>query len=624
MSFIKQRMYLVCVLVLSTFGLANAVVPTAERDALVALYNSTNGASWTNNDNWLSGDPCDNNWFGVTCGINTVTQLNLFAQNLVGTIPSEIGDLTNLDLLNLISNELNGTIPVEIGDLTSLTYLDLSLNQLSGSIPTSFEFLTGLTYLALGGNQLDGAIPTEFGNLTNLKDLSLFCNRLDGPIPTEIGLLTNLESFNIASNKINGDVIADLDTLPNSVRVNLNYNALVSNLSTLTLDNDWMATQTVAPLGFKNVGISSNSMLMDWDAVEFKESEAPGGFNVFISTSPNNGISYGNFVPLSNTNLLTKDDVQAIAEGLTYRFDINNLYKYKFQISTYTNPHANNQNKVISEVSVETAGENLSLGLPLNNVAAYARIKRIKPGQLFKKKGFSKAVTNTIIEYSITVSNLSIMNIMGARFEHSFLPDAINQTWTCAPSVGVACPVGEDQTQDIDVILDMDAGASATFDFYIELVNYDIVEGVVISGSIQAPGGLDNDLSNNVVSLVVDDNLFKGGFEGDSSTNSPPTFTTTFSDVTIQENATVGINFSIDDLETDNASLIVSATSSNSSILPVSNIVFSGSGSNRAIQLTPVTNTITVNPITITIMVSDGEKTAQQSFELTITASPPS
>jgi hypothetical protein len=39
----------------------------AQRAALVSLYNSTNGPAWSNNTNWLIGDPCVNSWTGVRC-----------------------------------------------------------------------------------------------------------------------------------------------------------------------------------------------------------------------------------------------------------------------------------------------------------------------------------------------------------------------------------------------------------------------------------------------------------------------------------------------------------------------------------------------------------------------------
>ena len=41
--------------------------PQSQIDALTDLYNSTNGPSWTTQTNWLEGDPCSNQWFGVTC-----------------------------------------------------------------------------------------------------------------------------------------------------------------------------------------------------------------------------------------------------------------------------------------------------------------------------------------------------------------------------------------------------------------------------------------------------------------------------------------------------------------------------------------------------------------------------
>ena len=49
----------------------------ADRDALVAFYNATGGANWTDNTNWLSDKPVGE-WHGVTTGAGgRVTSLSL-------------------------------------------------------------------------------------------------------------------------------------------------------------------------------------------------------------------------------------------------------------------------------------------------------------------------------------------------------------------------------------------------------------------------------------------------------------------------------------------------------------------------------------------------------------------
>ena len=34
---------------------------------LTKLYHSTDGPNWFNKTNWLHGDPCKDNWYGVCC-----------------------------------------------------------------------------------------------------------------------------------------------------------------------------------------------------------------------------------------------------------------------------------------------------------------------------------------------------------------------------------------------------------------------------------------------------------------------------------------------------------------------------------------------------------------------------
>ena len=80
-------------------------------------------------------DPSVNLW-GVDYSIENTTELILLNSGLTGSIPTELGNLTNLTVLDLEDNQLSGSIPSEIGNLTNLTYLRLSSYQLTGPIPS--------------------------------------------------------------------------------------------------------------------------------------------------------------------------------------------------------------------------------------------------------------------------------------------------------------------------------------------------------------------------------------------------------------------------------------------------------------------------------------------------------
>lgn len=95
--------------------------------ALVAFYNSTDGPNWTNNTNWLSHSPI-NTWYGLTVLNNQITEINLNSNNLGGSLPSQIGQLTSLQSLSLFNNHLSGNIPVEISQLINLNSFRIENN----------------------------------------------------------------------------------------------------------------------------------------------------------------------------------------------------------------------------------------------------------------------------------------------------------------------------------------------------------------------------------------------------------------------------------------------------------------------------------------------------------------
>ena len=243
-----------------SYLMPQAVSP--DRAALVALYNATGGADWTNNTNWLTDAPMGQ-WHGVTTNANgrvsgldlqnnalsgeipaalgslrNLEQLQLDGNHLTGTIPSELARLTSLEILGLGGNELTGTIPSELASLTSLEILVLVRNELTGTIPSELARLTSLKILALGGNKLTGTIPTWLGSLTKLEGLYLWGNGLTGEIPSELASLTELQGLDLSDNQLTGTIPTWLGSLTKLEELYLWGNGLTgeipSELASLT------------------------------------------------------------------------------------------------------------------------------------------------------------------------------------------------------------------------------------------------------------------------------------------------------------------------------------------------------------------------------------------------------
>jgi hypothetical protein len=257
-----------------------------QRYTLATFYYSTNGDRWDVRTNWMTNEN-ECKWFSralytTVCGQDSEFQrlelsynnldgpippeLSLLSDTLQnmslsggptgylsGTIPTELGKLTNLWNLRLWNNRLSGPIPSELGQLTTLQYLDLSLNLLTGRISTEMGCLTQMAWLDFSVNRLSGRIPLELGNFSNLMFLDLSSNGLTGNVPQTFGNLTNLITLNLDNNRlqrINSNVgtMSSLEslslannalsgTIPNSIggllnlqRLNLTHNQLNGTL----------------------------------------------------------------------------------------------------------------------------------------------------------------------------------------------------------------------------------------------------------------------------------------------------------------------------------------------------------------------------------------------------------
>lgn len=104
-----------------------------------------------------------------------------------------------------------------------------------------------------------------------------------------------------------------------------------------------------------------------------------------------------------------------------------------------------------------------------------------------------------------------------------------------------------------------------------------------------------------------------------SPANQPPSISSIANITATSGLATEPISFEINDLETPAASLVVTATSANRSLIPNQNITLAGNGRNRTVTITPAA--AKTGSDTITIWVSDGVNNSFESFVVTVRSS---
>jgi Leucine-rich repeat (LRR) protein len=215
-----------------------------ECEALMDLYTATNGASWVNNSNRWSNNPNVDTWFGVSVSGWRVSKINLSnrideslpcdittgSNNLSGTLPLSLSNLTSMTDLCLGNNALTGTVPAWVLWLTSLqtlslhhssirlasvvsampslTTLDMSYTNLSWSLSTIIWSLPSLKYLYLNNNQIRGTL-SSLTSYTNLQWVRLNHNLLTGWMPSWLSTLNFLNELLISSNNLDRDHVND-------------------------------------------------------------------------------------------------------------------------------------------------------------------------------------------------------------------------------------------------------------------------------------------------------------------------------------------------------------------------------------------------------------------------------
>jgi hypothetical protein len=142
-----------------------------QRYALLTLWfqQAFTGTTWNTRNGWLvNANECDN-WYRITCASNdlgsnvgtqnVVTRIDMFINNIQGSIPADLGLLTAMKRFNVFNNALTGTLPASIGQWTALTAFSVSSNALIGTIPASIGNWSQIQYAYFYINQFTGTMP---------------------------------------------------------------------------------------------------------------------------------------------------------------------------------------------------------------------------------------------------------------------------------------------------------------------------------------------------------------------------------------------------------------------------------------------------------------------------------
>ncbi len=279
---------------------AQANIPVEEREALLALYQSTSGASWKSSPGWLGAWGTERNWYGVVCdpSNSTVLQVNLHGNGLSGPLPEELGNLLNLQCLVLNGNRITGSLPASLrklaklrkldcsdnaiqdgmsdwmGGMSRLTILNLRNNLIEGKLPAGLGRCAYLTSMDLSSNQISGAIPPEFGDMPILQKMDLSHNALDSAIPPELSHLRNLYILQLNNNRLEGTIPFTLGDLSRVQWMDLSHNRLAGSipteltrmpaLKTLSLNDNKLTGPILSTLGdmaaLQELNLSGNTL----------------------------------------------------------------------------------------------------------------------------------------------------------------------------------------------------------------------------------------------------------------------------------------------------------------------------------------------------------------------------
>ncbi|KAH6790020.1 STRUBBELIG-receptor family 6 [Perilla frutescens var. frutescens] len=197
-------------LLIGILSFTNADTDPNDVSNLNLLYTSLNSAQQLTNWKASGGDPCGENWKGITCSGSKVTEIKIPSLALSGNMGYQLDKFASLTTFDISNNILGNQIPYQLPP--NLQRLNLAGCGFSGGLPYSISLMSSLKYLNLSHNQIQGQVTVQFNSLTSLTTLDFSFNTMSDNLPQSFQSLTSINDMYLQNNQFTGtlDVLATL------------------------------------------------------------------------------------------------------------------------------------------------------------------------------------------------------------------------------------------------------------------------------------------------------------------------------------------------------------------------------------------------------------------------------
>ncbi|KAF7081488.1 hypothetical protein CFC21_085426 [Triticum aestivum] len=150
-------------------------------------------------------------WFWNLTGLK---ELHLRDSGWEGSIPSDLANMTSLQVIDFSWNDLMGLIPKKLENLCNLTRMVFTSNNIGSSIGEFMERLPKCSWntlqeFSVQEANMTGKLLIWIGNMTNLSVLQASKNMLTGPLPVGVGALSNLKRLDSSYNNFSGVLLKE-------------------------------------------------------------------------------------------------------------------------------------------------------------------------------------------------------------------------------------------------------------------------------------------------------------------------------------------------------------------------------------------------------------------------------